>query len=156
MNTRQRIDRLFEAGTHEAQIEKAVEAHFPLPPDIRFYSNAANFDLYMGPRDSIEDDPFPWKGFVHATKLVRDWNDDNLHDVWYDTQSGEVTDHNPENHFEPAEPEPVEDPESFEAIHKAWEEQTNGNYEMYLQDFYALDVQDVKRYIYGRELAPYV
>ena len=128
------VNSLLERSSDTAE-QEAINAHFDMPEDVNFYANAANFDLYYGPRESFEDDPVPWQGFQHATKIVRDWVENNVHDVYVDTDSDEVSDR---------EPEPWQD------------EETGDTFEPDLSTWRHYDERAVKRMLFGRELASYV
>ncbi len=117
--------------------ESLIDAHFTalMPSNIKFYFNAANNDLYNGPRNSYEDDPFPYQGFIHAVKIVRDWADSELpSEIWVDMDCGQVIEEIPE-----------------------WETDENGEpIEVYQENVYHFESGDIRRAIFGKELASYL
>jgi len=115
------------------EIKQLISAHFKMPANIKFYWNAANNDLYNGPRGVRDDDSFPWRGFVHATKIVKDWCDETLNDIWLGTDSGDIVNREPE-------PEMVEG----EVVEPYWPSISH------------YDTIKIKKLIFGSELYPYV
>ncbi len=117
--------------------DSLIAAHFTLPANIEFYSNAANSDLYNGPRDSYEDDPFPYLGFSHAVKIVGDWADRELpSEIWVDMDCGEVINGCPEEGYT--------------------NEETGEYIENCLDHIYHSESRDILRAIFGKELASYL
>ncbi|MCI0561562.1 MAG: hypothetical protein MN733_23995 [Nitrososphaera sp.] len=110
--------------------KEAIGQHFidMMPPDIRRLKNLANCDLYYGPI-SEPDDGGPWPGFVSATTQLTDWATENLSEVWYDIQFGEVLLSEPEGYY--------------------GEEAIDDSYDYF-------DYRDVKRAVFGKELAHYI
>ena len=122
---------------HEKQVAKAevaINNLFAIPEEIRFYINGANYDLYYGPRESFDDDKFPWHGFIDATKRIRAWYEGKeISTLFWDTQAEELIKNMPET------------------------EEINGEiYEPCFEDYYEFDHQDIKKTIFGTELAQYI
>jgi len=111
-----------------------IAAHFKLPDNIRFYAGAATNDLYNGPRNSYEDDEFPYLGFTHAVKTLRDWADKELpREIWIDMDCEQILDKLPEG------------------------EEIDGNWvEPYLENTYHLESREILSAIFGKELASYL
>lgn len=83
-------------------MSKAIREHFPVPSDIRRQAALATWDLYQGPSDEGSrndgDEDEPYVGFAKACDLIQAWCAEALHDVWYDSEYGEVMDHEPEGY----------------------------------------------------------
>jgi hypothetical protein len=76
---------------------------------------AAVYDLWHGPlsrRDALDRFRVRWPGYPKAIDMLSEWWHENGSDVWYDTQSGYVSDQEPEWAHE------VEDPDTGEI---AWD-----------------------------------
>ncbi|MCI0560917.1 MAG: hypothetical protein MN733_20725 [Nitrososphaera sp.] len=118
----------------------AVDQHFTnmMTPDILQLTNLANYDLYHGPLGP--DDDQPWPGFAKATTQLSDWAEDNLCEVWYDTQSGEVLLSEPEGHYDE---DCVDEAGEHQWVEPLWD------------DYYHFDYSEVKRAVFGKELAQY-
>lgn len=123
--------------------EDIVGRHFrdQMPPDIRRLYHLAYWDLYNGPITEVDDDSESWPGFVTATALLGRWAEDNLSEVWYDTQTNEVLLSEPKGFYD----EDSVDDETGEAC---W-------VEPYWEDFINFKLADVKRAVFGKELADY-
>lgn len=146
--------------------QKAIAAHFTVPPEVRQQARYANYDLYYGPVNGGDDDEEgePYHGFETATAMVGEWCNDNLHDVWYDTQSGFVSDREPEGYREQCcacggtgndpdfdDDEDAEDGDctrcdgsGVEWVEPTWE------------DYMHFEVADVKRALFDTELVSYI
>lgn len=124
-------------------MEQHITEHFPIPPEIRRLANMANNDLYNGPTyydqegnecsmfDTGEGVITPFD-FVAACNAVSDWCGDNVNLVFYDYGCGEVMDKEPEA-----------------------EEDEDGNWIEPLP-YYEVDSKEVKRILFGRELASHI
>ncbi len=122
------------------EMDEAIEKYFELPPDILKLANQAAYDLYNGP---IQDDD-EWPGFVTACEQITDWCDDNLSEVWYDIQSGEVLDREPEGYFDHYCGN-VEDDEPIETwVEPHWE------------DYFHCELDTVKRALFDKELVQHI
>lgn len=123
------------------EMDRAVAAHFEMPPDIARLARLAEWDLYFGPICG-EDDAGEWPGFVAACAAVSEWCDDNLGEVWYDIQSGGVLDREPEGYW--IDSENYDGEEVREWVEPFWE------------DYYHLEASDVKRALFSRELVVHI
>lgn len=121
----------------ESQREKAhaaILARINVPEEIKFYVGAANNDLFFGPRDSFEDDAFPWNGFQDAIRKIRQWSDHEcFNSLFWDTQCEEILTKLPET-------EEI-DGEIFEPCY---------------EDFVEYEGADILEIVCGKELASYV
>ncbi len=115
------------------EIEETLKKHFGIPENVDFYAKACNLDLYFGPRDIDENDKFEWKGFQHGIKIVSDWCDNTLAECWMDQDDGQIV------HKEP-EAEMVEG----ELVEPYW------------PSIMHFEVRDIKRFLFGKELASYL
>lgn len=132
--------------THMNQVaDMEVGKHFinQMPMDIQRLRRLAIFDLYHGsgtkPRAGKT-----WPGFFKATELLGQWADQNLAEVWYDIESGEVLPSVPEGYYGGYD---VEDEVVVGAprwIEPCWE------------DYIHFDHNDVKRAVFGKELAAHI
>ena len=117
-------------------LNKAIKAYYKdnkqQPANVLFFAGAANNDLWHGPRETREDDPFPYVNFTHATAIIRDWNDDNLTDLYWDEDSDNITTIN---------------------LNDMTDEDGN---DLYNYNIFEVTVNDVKRALYGKELSVYV
>ena len=111
--------------------EQLIREYYKMPADIQDLTQRANYDLYAGP---VCDDP-EYPGFCAATDEMAKWFAQQPQQVWVDTDCGEVLDR---------EPEGYEDEETGEWVDPDWE------------FFTYFDVKDVKRVLFGRELASYI
>lgn len=127
----------------EKKISKAVEDFYRDDMTLRIQRliQLCNMDLNFGPlkRADVEEEmgkKFKWDGFVEATEELEDWWDEFGHSqLWFDENAELVTD---------TEPTGYEDEETGE-----WYEPEYG-------DFYILNTKELKRYVFGKELAPYI
>jgi hypothetical protein len=120
-----------------------ITEHFPVPADIQKLADMANNDLYNGPTyldgdgnvvsmfDDVETGITAFD-FVGACARVSDWCGDNLNRVYYDQECGEVMDREPEG-----EQDELGD----------WYEPA---------PYYEVDSTEVKRLLFGRELASHI
>jgi len=113
----------------EDEADKDIEAYFDkkVPPDIQRLINQATTDLYTGP---LEEEDYP--GFQTASAKIQEWVDNELSEVWYDTQSGYVSEEKPKGY---------EDEDSGEWVEPFWE------------DYYHYDKKHVVQLVLGNELA---
>lgn len=124
------------------QIEKVVESHFVLPDNIRWYANAANFDLYYGPRPNCDDDEYPYINFSNATRVLSEWAEENLSEIWVDTNCDEIFTKEPEGEVD--EFEDKEGNVRHEWIEPCWEDIRHYSY------------LEVKKIVFGKELGCYI
>lgn len=143
--------------------EKAIAAHFAVPPNVQRMADRATFDLYFGPigteQDYEADEPYP--GFSEACEVVTDWCDENLSEVWYDSDSGFVSDREPEGYQE----ECTDCAGSGEAcFHDADSDEECATcagsgeewFEPTWEYYYHFEVRDVKRALFDRELCAHI
>lgn len=127
---RKRYESFFEAEKpikedfqKDAQ-EAVAELRKKIPPEVKSAAAKASANLYYGPSSS--------EGFEENLDIVREWADENISDIYYNTFSGEISDYEPQ-------PEVDED----------------GNY--YDEgDWIHLEARDVLRALFGTELALYI
>ena len=109
----------------------AVEKEYAPPKNIQRLINAANDDLYNGPNGDVS--------FSTAIKKISAWADKRVaagglpRELWYDTQSGELLEKEPRG-------------EEFDG---EWQEPM-------WDDYIHLEYDDIKKAIFGSELAGYV
>ena len=109
---------------------------FPVPFEIRRLARIATFDLWNGPvGDENDEEGFTYPGFETAVKTLREWSTDQLSDVWLNTGTEEVCAEEP-NFI-------LTDEETGETFDKS-------------ADWCIVDVKEVKRAIFGKELAEYI
>lgn len=125
------------------RVYKIIDRHFTdmMSPDIRRLLNMSNLDLYYGPITE-PDDGAPWPGFIKATEQLSNWADENLCEVWYDIQSGEILFSEPTGYYD-------EDDVDNETGGPLWIEPC-------WEDYTHLELPDVKRAVFGRELAHHI
>ena len=101
------------ARTIEREIKRALWEAYPPPKRIEWLINAATYDLYYGPTPAGADiDGHEYPGFTSALDEIENWFDENVpSEVWFDSDSGEVLE---------SEPEAFE--EDGEIIEPFWEE----------------------------------
>lgn len=64
---------------------------------LNFYISACNWDLYYGPRPSIKDDLYIWRGYVNGVKEIQNIVGDSIYEtIYYDNDCGEYIDKLPE------------------------------------------------------------
>ena len=114
--------------------EKAIRSFVlaDVGDDTKRLIRLANYDLYYGPVTE-PDDGEPWPGFVRACREIRDAI--RVSDLYLDSQSGEVTD---------------TEPQWCDCIADDCTEQH------FPSDYYKVERADVMRIVVGKELAPYV
>lgn len=117
--------------------EKVLIDYIKIPDNIKFYIRAANYDLHDGPRGVREDDEHEWVGFTNACNIIRNWFRDNDigNQLWVDMDCESVYD---------KEPEPTIDEETGSYIEPNW------------ADIYLFEDKDIKRVVFGKELASYI
>lgn len=125
-------------------MNEAIENHFSIPPNIAMLVRQTVGCLYDGP--TAYDGT--WPSFVTACEIVSNWCDDNLSEVWYDTQSGEILTSAPEGHYED---ELNGDILSVlnERVEQVW-------IEPYWEDYRHLEKQYVKNVLFDKELVSYI
>lgn len=141
------------------EYEAAVRDHIirEMPSRVRRAYRFALSNLYNGPGIG---------NFERDTKIVKDWNDDNLTDLWYDSDAGYVTDVRPDDSEEcwecggtgsvdeaTGESIDVDDTEAVDVDCPGCF--ATGYVPLDLSEWYHFDVSEVKRMVYG-ELAKYV
>lgn len=104
--------------------EKAVRAHFVSKMDKEVHNafSVAMWDLHYGPGCGGTE-----MGYTTALKLLRDWSSEELSDVWYDVQCGEV----------------------LEAEPQSWEDEDGNMVEPCMEDYIEFDVQAGRRLLFG-------
>ena len=134
------------------EMDDAIVKHFEIPPDVQQQASFASYDLHYGPSgggledDDENGDPL-YLGFSEACSMVSDWCADNLSEVWYDIQSGEVLDHEPQGYWvDNLDGELDED--SGEPI-MDWNEPS-------WEDYYHCPLSDVKCALFNKELVQYI
>ena len=120
----------FESFTDTAEDDVVKYFRGKIPNDIKKLIRQAKYSLYYGPDVPDED----WPGWSTATEKISEWMNNNLEDVYYDVQSGNV---------QTSEPQPEVD------------EETGETYDIYPEDWYHYESNDVKKLLLG-ELASYV
>ena len=113
---------------------KRVRAHFAdkLTPEIERLITLATYDLHFGPIGPTADDGNPWPGFERACELISSAIEPS--ELWVDLEGDWI------GETEPRWENP-EDPESDGFMS---------------EDFVHFECSDVKRAIFGTELAGYV
>jgi len=121
--------------------EDYVAAHFAkkMPKRVKLAAAYLEEDLYHGPMETYGPDHVKAKGypstwtFKKAAKIVSDWSDKNLNGpIYYDSQTGEVTEH---------EPEGFEDEETGDIIEPIWD------------DWFEFDRGALWKAVFGKEVA---
>ena len=115
--------------------DKLVEDYIKVPENIQFYINAANFDLYNGPRGIRSDDKYEWRGFINACNIIREWFDKNDDNLWVDMDCESVSDKEPEGYTD---------------------KETGEYYEPNLANIYLYERADIKEVLFGKELKGYI
>lgn len=141
--------------------EEAVEKYFEakMPVEMQNLANQVRYDLYNGP---IQDDP-EWPGFQEAARRLSNWADEELREVWVDEDSACVCEREPEaeadecsecrgtgnNPHLAGDDEDAEEGDCpvCEGTGKEWFEPS---------PYYHFEVRDVKRIVFGAELAHHV
>lgn len=126
------------------EMDEAIVKHFEIPPEVQRQASYASQDLYYGPYEAGHadgDDGPPYLGFTKACALVSEWCDDNLSEVWYDIQSGEVLDREPEGYYDG---EDIDENGTSPWIEPSWE------------DYYHCGLNTVKRALFVKELVQYI
>lgn len=132
------------SGNTEKAINKAVNEYWEpkLGERGKRLINWLNSDLYHGPyaagtTDEEGNPDATYPGFTSGIDEIRDIIDNagGFQDMWYDNDSGELME---------KEPEAYEDEETGEMI------------EPFLEETYLLEGRDVARYVLGKELVSYV
>ena len=132
------------------EIDEALVKHFEIPADIQQQASFATWDLYHGPsggglEDEDEDGEPLYLGFSEACTQVSEWCDDNLSEVWYDIQSGEVLEREPQGEWIDDYEDEDEEVESV----KTWCEPS-------WEDYYHCPLSDVKGALFDKELVQYI
>ena len=115
--------------------KKAIRTFYKpqLTDEIERLITLATYDLYFGPIGALDDDGNPWPGFSRSCELISAAIDPS--DLWVDLDAEYATDSEPEWGYDPDDEESTaQDPESW--CH--------------------FEARDVKRAIFGAELAGYV
>lgn len=76
--------------------------------EIKDLVSMAKWDVNYGPHsaeDFAEEDPSrtPWPGYFEAIDKIQKWADDHLCTVWYDNDTGEVLENEPESYTSPCQ-----------------------------------------------------
>jgi hypothetical protein len=113
-----------------------------LPRKIRRLINQADFDLWYGPCQDKS-----WPGFITATKLIHAAIE-NIHcsDVWIDLQCEEIMTSEPQGFWDE---NPDHDPNDADSEKQVWVEPC-------WDDVYHVETFEVKRAMFGKELAHYL
>lgn len=116
--------------------ETVIAEHFKklMPAAVKHQMSGALWDLYNGPlskADARAEGIRGWKGFTTAAKVLGEWADAWVEPVWYNQEWGGI---------ETEEPRGYEDDDG-EWVEPAWD------------DYVKYDTRDVKRAIFGSELA---
>lgn len=93
------------ASNIEQEIKKALWKAYPPPKRVKWLIGAARYDLHYGPTQAGEDvDGHKYPGFTSALDEIRNWFDDKVpREVWYDNDSGEILESEPESYEEDGE-----------------------------------------------------
>jgi len=127
---------------HEKQkkaLSGALTNRFPLTPEEAFYICACVNDLYFGPRSPNEDDPFPWRGFSYDLNRCEK--------VWQRIQKDI-----PSAFYWDMDCEALLDEEPMGMT----DDITGEYYAPICENYWKVDSDDVKREIFGEELAEYL
>jgi hypothetical protein len=119
------------ADTAEEEIANYVVKK--MPENIKTLRRLAMWSLYYGSIEGHEGEE-QWPGWSKAVDIIRSWVNDNIYDLWYDVESGEVLE---------KEPEGYKDEETEEWIEPVYE------------DYIQHDSRIIKNLVFG-ELAEYV
>lgn len=106
-----------------------------LPENVRRCANVATHDLYYGPIDDCEEDGWIYPGFVEACRIISKEVGD-IGEVWYDGDTGEVMDTEPDSQW-------------FDEEDQQW-------YDNYMGEIYHYERQDVLRLIFDKELVSHI
>ncbi len=88
----------------EKEIKRALWAAYPPSKRVAWLVNATTWDLYYGPVGEGEDmDGEPYPGFTAALDEIRGGLDTVPGEVWYDRDSGEILESEPEEYEEDGE-----------------------------------------------------
>jgi len=114
---------------------KSVRDAFPMPAYLKKLRAVTAYDLWHGSiGDSEDTDTFKYPGFDSAVKTLREWAEKTLSDVHFNQETDEISDTEPD-----------------------WSEvDEEGSRLYYPEDWFCVDVKEVKRAIFGKELAEYV
>lgn len=140
----------------EQDIQLALIQHFKMPSVLQRLCSTLRCDLYYGPlytdgrgNELCFGEPGARQfDFSRAVGIVRDWLDEHVYPVWYDAQSGCVSDTEPE----PAECDDCHDgliELGFECPYCDGRGVIRPNYSDWRQG----EPHDIARYLLGRELA---
>lgn len=127
-------------------MNQAIRDHFEIPGDVIRQASLASWDLHYGPsggglEDEDENGEPVYLGFTEACSKVSEWCDDNLSEVWYDIQSGEVLLSEPKGYYDG---EDIDDNGNSPWVEPDWE------------DFIHFELDDVKRVVFDKELAAHI
>lgn len=148
----------------EKERDRAIAAYFQIPADIQRQASYATWDLYHGLsggglEDEDENGEPLYLGFTAACALVSDWCNDNLSEVWYDIQSGEVLLSEPKGSYEDC-PEYdgilSEDLNTDDTICPACKGDGRVWIEPLWEDYYNLEEKDVKRSLFDKKLVAHL
>jgi hypothetical protein len=122
----------------EERYEQIVRDYFLAlrTPEVIRAQRFAHADLHFGPaHNDLSEEDCEGLTFESATTTLRMWFREQPHQIWLDTQCEEVCD---------KEPEGYDDEETGEYVGPSWE------------DFYVYEYADIKRIVFGKELAQHV
>lgn len=123
-------------STMRDEAEKEISNYVikKMPDDIKTLRRLALWSLYYGPSIEGQDGEENWPGWSKAIDIISNWVNDNISDLWYDQQIGEVLNEEPKGYQEEG---------TEEWIEPMWD------------DYIKYDSRDVKRIVFG-ELASYM
>ena len=129
-------------------MKDAIYKHFrgKMSERIKGLIHAANDDLYFGPITECNACGAKYTGFSSAVDEIHSWCQDNIHEVWYDSDCGEILD---------KEPEMTATCCSCDG-NGCLECGNCGIMDVYNEFVHHFDVLHIKRIVFGKELAQYV
>ncbi len=122
-------------------LDTDITEHYEIPKEIEVLARMARADIYGGPTyldkdgeevsmfDVTYDHPFDFTG---ACAELSDWCGDNISDMYYDADCGQLLDNEPQ-----------------------WEEDEDGHM-IEPSPYYEVSRNDVKVALFGRELAHHI
>lgn len=89
----------------QREIRRELHRRYEMPPRIAFLYNTLFYDLYHGPVPEGEDfDGRPYPGFTSGLDELSNWFNRNVpSEIWYDSDSGEVFEREPEGYEDEGE-----------------------------------------------------
>lgn len=145
------------------EMDEAIAKHFKIPNAIRRQARQAAWDLHYGPTGGGMEDEDGYGNriyheFASACSIVSEWCDENLSEVWYDIQSGEVLESEPEGYWEACYvcDGTGEDPDGDDDVGCALCEDGELWVGPSWEDYIHADLPDVKRALFDRELVDHI